>query len=635
MEKQVYYKPNENELSAVKSVYDSFDVMLEERNKQRPQFNDRTLKEYIDDSQKRLNSYVPTREEQGKEDWQANTFNPVTRNKFKAILASIALETPPVNISAQNESGDLDTLRAEVTKHLVNFSYQDKNPEIETYFEAWENAEKGTCIVYEGCEKITRDVKTITSVDLESGDVEFETERRLVKDDVSEFVVPVEDIYIKDFSIFDIQEQPEIIWIKYYSKDEFEDEFGSFKNAKFVKDANTRFADEEKTTFYTESWLTRTQKQGKLYEVVRYYRKSKDEYRVIANGVLLLDAPLLWQWNDEKVYPFAKTVFELINPKFFYGNSLPNTTMGEQDVINQLYNMALDKTYRSMVPYQVIGMVNKDDFDQEDEIITHDTKIYLSDINQHRFEQVPGIGAGEIKMLDIVGRGLDMSTVDANQQGVANRGVTAREIVVANENAKKLKGAIYMFLSYLAVQKVRLRIVNILLSYTLPKVEKIIGEKGEETLVDTYRKFKINNAELSNGSVGTIGISMYGSREDMPNQDMLRAKEDKYSEQGMKYEEIAIVYDYLSDIRFDVKINVDDFFAKDPTLKQAKMIEKVKTMATFFPQYFQLNQEMIFKDLLRTFDDDPDKYTTQIPHANPLAPQEQQAPAQPNVTAIK
>jgi hypothetical protein len=616
-ENKSMYNPSEKEKKVIQRIYDRFRIMIDERNRPRELFNDRTLIQFIDDSQKRVNSYVPSRESQGKEEWQSNTFYPATRNKLKAILAAVALDIPPVDISAQNEDGDLDFRRAETIKHLVNYSYSQGNPRMDTFFEAWENCEKGTVIVYEGHEKILRNYKTITSVDLETGEVEWEEEKRVVKDCLVNFIVPLEEVYIERFDIFDIRQQPDIIWAKYYSESEFDDEFGSYKNAKFVKAGSYEFSQDEEKTFFAENWKSRVSKNGDGYEVIRYYNVVKDEYIIIINGVLMLDVPMLWTMKGEKVYPFAKTVFEILATNFFYGNSLANSLMGENDVINSLYNMALDKTYRSMVPYQIIGMVNKDDFDLEDEEISTDTKIYVTDIDQHKFEQVPGINAGEIKMLEIVGRGLDLSSVDANQQGVADRGVTAREIVIANENAKKLKGVLYLFLQHLAVQKVSLRIMNILTYYTQPKVKKILGEDGKENTLDQYRKFIVENAELSDGSRGILGIQMVGGKEELPTPQDLEAQEMQYRVQGMNYEAMAITKDYLNEWQYDVKISIDDFFNKDANYRQAAMIDFIKTFAAFFPTIYQVNQATLFRDFVKAYEKDPDKYQTMLPMAAP------------------
>ena len=43
------------QLSTVKKVYEDVKDMIDKRNKKYTQLNDRTLKEYIDDSEKRLN----------------------------------------------------------------------------------------------------------------------------------------------------------------------------------------------------------------------------------------------------------------------------------------------------------------------------------------------------------------------------------------------------------------------------------------------------------------------------------------------------------------------------------------------------------------------------------------------------
>ena len=67
-------------------------------------------------------------------------------------------------------------------------------------------------------------------------------------------------------------------------------------------------------------------------------------YRIICNGVELFNGPMLWiditrKNFGRKAYPVAKTIYEpFANTDFFYGNSLPNSAMGEGDVLNTLYN---------------------------------------------------------------------------------------------------------------------------------------------------------------------------------------------------------------------------------------------------------------------------------------------------------
>jgi len=613
------YEPKGREKEQLEHVYKSLASMETERNKRWRQFNDRTLKEYIDDCEKRVNCYVPPRED--KEDWQANFFHPVTRNKLKAIIAAVSLGIPNTEIKAQNQEGSLDFKRAEIMKHLVRYSYSQGNPEEDNFFACWENVSKGTCMDYEGHAVTRYKRKEINSVDLVTGDVEWEEKEVYVEDECVSFLIPLENIYVADFYIRDVQKQPYLSWVDYMHVDTFKNEFGGYKNAKFVRGWTEKDKEEYKSnvqtkednlisesevTFYTESWKQRVQDKD-FIELVRFYCKELDEYIIVANGGMLLDSGLLWGKNKKR-YPFAKTIFEPFQSNFFYGKALPDTMMGEQDVINSLYNMAVDKTYRSLVPPMLIGDSNKDAFDLEDEEVSMDTKIYVSDIAQVKPMEISGISSADIRMMDIVSRGLDLTSVDSNQQGVAGRGVTAREIVISNENAKKLKGILYLFMSALWVQKVRLRILNILTYYTLPHVEKIVGEDGKETTIDKYRKFIVENAELSTGKMGTIGMQMVGSREELPVAQELDVEEEVYRMQGKKYEALAMTKDYLDGWEYDVVVTTDSLYREEDSLTQALLTEKIKLMGIMFPMLFQQNQQKLFRDVVKAYKDDPDSY---------------------------
>ena len=128
------YNPNEKKMVDIQFVYEELQLMIDERNKPLRQFNDRTLIQYIDDSEKRVQGYVPTRESQGKDDNQANVFNQVTRNKLKAIIASVASTPPVIKYKAVNlNDGGVDLRRAEIIENLVQYSRYRQNPETEIF----------------------------------------------------------------------------------------------------------------------------------------------------------------------------------------------------------------------------------------------------------------------------------------------------------------------------------------------------------------------------------------------------------------------------------------------------------------------------------------------------------------------
>ena len=608
------YQLTKEEEKEVNLIYDDVEKMIDQRNQTYKQFNDRTLVNYIDDSEKRLNGYVPSRESQDKKDWQANVFHPDTRNKLKAIVASVALTPPDSKYRAVGNDGGLDLKRAELMKELVRHSYYQQNPEVEIFFDAWGGAGRGTIIKHEGYLKTKYKRRFIKSYDLSTGAVESEEREVNVDNKCIEVDVPLSELYIRDFHIFDIQKQPSLAWIKYLDKDAAEGEFGQYKNWQYVPTKPPKGFGDDNTTFFNQRWAGRTDEDE--YEVIRYYNKYQDKYDIIVNGVPLLIAPLLWGKRDKK-YPFAKSIFEPFEGRdFFYGNSLPNSLMGQQDIVNQLYNMGLDKTYRSMNPPMLANIANKDLLETENDSIGMDTTLYVEDINQVQYQAIPGVTAPEQAMLQLVSRGIDLTTVDANQQGVAGRGVTAREIVIANENAKKLKGIFFMFLKDLWVQKTKLRILNILMNYTQPIVTEVVGEDGAVTYQDSFRTFNIEDSKFPDGRTGLLSVQMVGGQGELPSAGQLAEEESQWKETGENFQKVAMTSDYLDNYDYDVQIITDSTYQQEASQAQALTLEKIQTIASFFPQLFVVNQPIFFQELVKAYGDDVDKYSTQLPIAS-------------------
>jgi hypothetical protein len=293
--------------------------------------------------------------------------------------------------------------------------------------------------------------------------------------------------------------------------------------------------------------------------------------------------------------------------------------MDTQDVINTLYNMSLDKTYRSMNPPLLAGIKNKDLLEMENESVGMETTIYVEDVSQVQYQKIPGITDSEMAMIKWVGTGMDLGTVDQTQQGVAGRGVTAREIVIANENAKRLKGIFFMFLTDLWIQKTKLRILNIMMNYTSPKVEEIIGPDGSKTYQESFRTFLVENSEFPNGESGMLAVQFVKDRNSLPTTKELDIEEEKYNLQGKNFQKIAITSDYLDNFDYDVQVVSETLYQKDSAEQQAVIMEKIKTMGLAFPQIFMANQSVLFKDFVKAYGDDESKYDLQPPVPPPMS----------------
>ncbi len=613
-EENLIYKPNDSDKAETDFVYAELDDMITERNKTWRQFNDRTLVDFIDDSEKRAQGYVPDRESQGKEDWESNVFNQSTRAKVKALVAAVAVNPPRTPIMARNIwDGSLDVRRGEYMEALVNHARAWDNAETQIFWEAWQACVQGTVIKYNGYLKTIQDRKFIKSYNFETGEMTFDTRKVLVDDKCVDVDIPLTELFIKSFKIFDIQDQPAIAWVRYVDRDTAEMELGKYKNWKYCLAKNSKRYQSDTESFFSKNFEDRVDEDE--FEIVKYYNKSRDTYDIICNGVLLLRAPLIWGLT-KKYYPFSKSIFEpFSNKHFFYGNSLPYSNMGSQDSINALYNMGLDKTYRSLNPEKLVGTKNKDLLELENEDSGVENTIYVDDVAQVKWLEAPGLNAAEMAMIKWVGQQMDLGSVDVNQQGVATRGVTAREIVIANENAKKIKGIFFTFLTDLWIQKTKLTIVNVMMHYPMAKQQEIIGEEGVKVLQETWPTYYVKNTTLPGGRFGNIGIQIVKNKKSLPKQKDLDIQEEVMKLKGMNYSLAAITKTYFDDYDYEPEVVSDNLYQQDLAEAQAVFTEKLKTMMIAFPEIYAQNKKVLFEDFMKAYKDKLDRYNVEPPQA--------------------
>jgi hypothetical protein len=609
---QKQYIPSLEEQEKVQYVYSEITDMLETQNDTYREFNDRTLRQFLDDNQKRLNAYVPDRDSQGKADWQSNFFSKTTRNKTKALIAGIATNPPDISMTAWNDKGFSSMMRAEAMKTMIDASFieGDNNPQMTMYLDGWNCSCNGTVVKYDTHIKVDGKVKIVKDYNPTTGEIEIEESEELIEDECAEIDVPVINFLVKDSFVCDVQKQPAIAWIEYIDQDRLDFEWGEFKNWKHVKSGGELVGNEEVETFFKNDWDKRT-KENK-YEVVRYYRKhgkDGDVYRVIINGVLILDAPLLWG-KKKKRYPFSKGIFEpFANASFFWGNSLPNILMGEQDVENAFINSLTDEVYRSVTTPMLVGAINKDYFDLEDENVDSDTRIYVEDVSQVVPMPVKGVSQGDIAMLNIIRGGMEDDSSDKTQGGAAGSGSTAREIVIANERAEQIKGLFFVMMTDLWLQKYRIRLINIAMNYSNAKIKTIIGEDGLEATEELFRVFRLPSVELSDGKIGTKQVEVVGGMDKLSRPYELDVRETQAEMEGAPMEITQVTDDYLDDYDYLVKVEPEGMYQKSKALKMAMVEEKMRGYATFFPEKFMQNRDEFFKMYAETYGDDPEKFS--------------------------
>ncbi len=604
------YNPTDVESKIVSRIYKEVKEMVDVKNKTYPQFNNRTLKQYIDDNEKRVNSYVESKESQGKDDWQSNVALPIIRDKMKRIIAGFSLTVPELKINARRETGEIDPAsidRADIAHKLIKSSYEEtQNPVIEHFWESWLCGLHGTIVEYEGYLKTNIKQKFIKSFDLESGKVDFDERQVNVDDKCISYRVPLTELLFPTYYINDIQEMPYMSWVRYYDEDLFRYEFGKYKNATEVK-KSSGIKPDVSTFFHKDDWSVEERAGKEKIEVIRYYNRVNDEYIIIANGVLLLNAPLLWSFNDKKVLPFAKTILEpFAGENFFFGKGMADILIGQYDLINTYFNTVIDKGLKSLNPPTLIGRVNQDSFDLEDEIMQDGTKFYVDDVSQVLPMPVSQISQADVTMIELLAKGIEDSTPSMPHL-MQNKSATAREVVIAEEKIREMKAVYHEMLVELWRQKLQLRLANIITNYSIPRK---IYKNGK--VEEVNRTFIVNDTYLDKDikERGTLAIQFRdwkNAKQKQKLEEEAAVEEEVMAMKGVKYRKIFVKSNFLSNFLYRISVIPDSLYKTSMAKMQVSIQEELMNVAQFFPKVFMANQEEYFEDLAAAYGRDPQK----------------------------
>ena len=569
LNKQEVYIPTHKETSVIDNVLNKFVTSRNIVQKGYSYFNGRNLYELIDDSEKRWNGYIPPSNIL-LDQYQSRIFINFTRNTVISYLAKVALQRPKIKVKAVNKKDNLLNQQvSDIFTDLIDFSHDAENAEARFLEAALEVTTKGTVVIYEGYSKMEQKLDVPDDFDAETGVISTNKETRILFDNCYQEVVPLEDFYISNPYESDVQKQPFVIWRQMTTWDEGARNFGHYKNWKYVKKGEYSLTSEP-TTFY----------KNKLYsdlaenqiEILRYYERYNNKHIVLVNGVVMYKGVI--PFKDGK-YPFAKGIFEPFGNDFFWGSPLPNKILGDQDLINTLWNMMVDKTYGSLLPY---GLSSDLDDLVEDNVLQPNKIRKVQDINKWKFDTLPGISSGEQSMLQMA---MNFAQQNAGDPGGGAAGqtpkggaITARQVLMKQQEAMQKLGFSVNFLEDLERDRTEIRLAHILQFYSIPKIEIITGKRGKEIEKMVYRDITLNDVTLSDGQKGTKVIKLIGDEAKNPDTrdqlaDDLSVTEIQGEMNGTPTEALAISVNTFVDWNNEVQIVKNSSFERNEVLDQA------------------------------------------------------------------
>lgn len=534
-------------------------------------FNGRNLYDCIDDWTKRWNGYIPAQNPL-LDATQSQIFLNYTRNAVISYLVKIAMNLTKPKILAVNKKNSIQSkLFAQFLTDANNFSLNAENGESKFFAAALETTIKGTVITHEGYMHQEQEMEFPDKFDSMTGKMKTKKVTKVIYDDCYQKIHPVEDFYIANPYQPDIQKQEFIIPRRLTTYTEAKAEFGHYPMFDYVK-AGAYAMTSDVTTFYKNQLISELAKDQ--VEILPWMNKSKNQHILLINGVPIYIGVI--PYKDGR-YPYAKAIFEPFANDFFWGAGFPNKIMGEQDLKNMLFNMMVDKTSGSLLPF---GLSSDLDDIIEDEILAPNKIRKVGDISKWKFDTLPGISPGEVQMLQLTDKELNDNSngVSSSGQSSSPRGgkLAARQVMLQQQESMQKLGFSASFLEDYEKDRTDLRLAHILQFYSIPKLENITGVKGDDQKKLLYRDITLNNTKLSNGKTGTKVIKLTdkltpSERKKMA--DHLSVIEATGDHAGVPTEAIALDINTFDDYNLEVQVIKNSSYEKNYVIQQSKRME--------------------------------------------------------------
>ncbi len=574
-------------------VYQKFQEMQDLKNQPFPHFSgsdtgERSFLQNIDASEAILNGLTLTREQQGKEEWQSNLLDNVSRAKLRAVCAGVGLKVPRLIFNAVGNNGVRSSVRADIFKHIVQQSFKEGNPTLQNFLEVWTMLSHGVVFEYEGFKTGGAKIKMVDSFDSLTGEVKYKEEYVKFDGCPVNIILNPQEFFWWDMFKAGIQDQPRLIWAPHYTKRQLEIEFSKYPNFKYVKDrVGVKETNSQETTYY-QKWSSRCDMKED-YEVIKYFSLEEDSYQVWVNGIPLVDAPMLWG-GKKKYYPFAKTISEpYANPNFFVGMPFGQLVEAYQDGKNTVLNTLIDKLYRSMEPRRLVGIVNKDLYNVQSELQSHDNTVYVPDVSQVSTEKIDNVNQAELAMLQVLDRGIESVSISSAGQGVPKADVTATADKIAYQRSEEIRSNLYIMLEDLWLQKTRLRVNTILTHYLK---DKAVREEKRDKIISVY------DYTFGDGTRGILDIYVAKNKGDRLTEQEIQAREMQAKEQGLNYKLISVDQDYLDEHRYDFEVVSESLHGQDVQKENAELMDEVNFLLMVDPAFLAGNKEKYLSEKL-------------------------------------
>ena len=470
------YEPTEEQLKWLNFVYDRKKDMEEGRVGGSGKVDN--WEEYWDDSDKAYYAYTESKDS---DDWRSNLHIPI---EF-SIVETIKQESMEQQVTFRGEprSSD-DTQKVPFVNETIDFALDKMDWDVTRYMLDHERFIRGTAVGKVIYRKEPREIKEMTEYNPETDEEKYEEKTIFDYDDV---FIQYRDLWLMYFddmarTMADARDciEREIMHI-----DEFHRLYDKrYPDAKKVKKGGD--------TEILSNYELPKDVNNEDVEVLHYWNKPNDQYFIVANYVLVRNAPNPY---SHKQLPYAILHGVRTNDSI-YGLGIPGAVKQLVDELNTLRNLRIDFQHMSIDKMFIIS--DQMDLDEEDLVVRPHGMIPVSTTTMPIQNYIQPIEYGDIKpssvedinmLFDDIRRTVG---VDDRVQGVMPPGRgTATEAAILKEATLKRISMMAKLAQSDGLKRIgRLLLDTISQYYTLPRVKKIVGEDGKETEMETYREIR-------------------------------------------------------------------------------------------------------------------------------------------------
>lgn len=448
----------------------------------RVEFNDLSLVTRDSYDQMSFNTYQPNNgdawEGSPQAAWRSRALRPVIRNKVMSIAAHATARLIFPKVFAFNEDSEEQRDAAMVMEDLMEWSGDESNYPYTALTRVITALASPASIGYTEYGEVTRMVKTEQNAD---GSWQEERIRDEAYPCFMDTVVPVTQFYIENMFEPDLQKQGWVIWRKVYAFSAAQAKYnGVYENFKYVRPGVQTIYDDANRQFY---YVYDPNMRDQDVEEIMYWNKNLDLKIIMVNRVMLTECNNPNPRRD-KLYPFDKFGYELINNRFFYYKSLAFKLQHDADIVNTLYQMVIDGTYLSIFK----PMVNVGGEIIASDVIVPGAVTTLSDPNADlRAINVGSDLKAGLETLSVVEQSINESSQEPLQSGEDTGGTqTAYEISRIEQNANTILGLFLQMIARHVRDFGKLRMGDILQYLTVPEVVAIEGSEDADLVYKTF-----------------------------------------------------------------------------------------------------------------------------------------------------